>query len=159
VSIAIVYGTKYGCAEKCAKALTERLEEKADLYNLTKGQTPDLKRYDEVIIGGSIYIGKIQKEVTNFCTSNLETLKSKKVGLFICGMQETNRDEEIRSSFPADLLKTAVAKEFFGGEFIFKKMNMMERFIVKKIAKTNQDVSNIVEANIEKLAKTMNNAK
>jgi len=158
MSIAIVYGTKYGCAEKCAKALADKFDEKADFYNLNEGQIPELVKYDKVVVGGSIYIGKIQKEITDFCKNNLTVLKSKKVGLFICGMQETNQDEEIRASFPEELLKSAITKEFFGGEFVFSKMNMMERFIVKKITKNSKDVSNIIEANIEKLAMAMNNA-
>jgi hypothetical protein len=39
--------------------------------------------FDKVVNGDSIYISKIQKEVTEFCSSNLNALKEKKVGLFI----------------------------------------------------------------------------
>lgn len=155
----IVYATKHGCAEKCAKSLAEKLNGKVELYNLREGRAPQLKQYDKVIVGGSIYIGKIQKEVAEFCKNNICDLKDKKIGLFLCGMRSGNAaEEEISASFPKELLNISIARECFGGEFIFSKMNVIERFIVKKIAKTDKDISNISENNIGRFAQAMNNA-
>lgn len=158
MSILIAYATKYGCTEKCAAALSKELNGKTELCNLQSIKSIDLKKYDKIIIGGSVYIGKVQKEVTEFCTKNMDELKEKKLGLFICGMRDGDFAlEELNASFPKELLSAAVTKEFFGGEYKFSKMNMMERFIVKKIAKTDKDSSNIIESNISRLAQSMNN--
>lgn len=153
----IVYATKYGCTERCAEVLAGKLSGRVDLCNLKKGRLPELEQYDKVIIGGSIYIGGIQKEVKEFCSKNLSILKDKKIGLFICGMQKDDAIEtELNTAFPQELLSAAVSREYFGGEFIFKKMNFLDRLIVKKVSKIDKDTSNIMDENINKLAQAMN---
>lgn len=155
----IVYSTKYGCTEKCAGILSERLEGKVDMCNLRENNVPNLTQYDKVIIGGSIYMGRIQKEVSEFCTANLAALIGKKTGFFICCMRDGEEAKaHIKDAFPQELLTNAVAAEYFGGEFIFKKMNFMERMIVKKVSKIDKDTSNISEENIDKFAQLMNRA-
>ena len=155
----IAYGTKYGCTEKCAKMLAEKLEGEVYLYNIKTGKNVDLAQYDKVVIGGSVYIGRIQKEVTEFCTSNLNMLKSKKLGLFICCMRDGDiAEQELKDAFPQELRSNAVAKGYFGGEFIFNKMGFMDRLIVKKVSKVDKDTSNILTENIEAFAKTINNS-
>lgn len=155
----IVYATKHGCTEKCAIILSEKLTGKVDLSNLKMIKDIELSQYDKVIIGGSIYVGKIQKEVREFCSKNLNALKEKKVGLFISCMADENSSEtQLNNSFPEELVANAVAKEFFGGEFVFKKMNVIERFIVKKVSKTDKDTSKILNENINRFAQSMNNA-
>lgn len=159
MSMLIVYATKYGCTEKCVELLSKKLEGKADICNLKSDKIPDLSQYDKVIAGGSVYIGKIRKEVNEFCSKNLGALKNKKIGLFICGMAEGDAlTTEINNSFPQELISSASAKECFGGEFIFKKMNFMERAIIKKISKSDKDTSKILEGNIESFAEAMNKA-
>lgn len=155
----IIYGTKHGCTEKCAKLLSEKLTGKIDLQNLMKKNNLDISQYDKVIIGGSIYIGKIQKEVSTFCTENLNVLKEKKVGVFICCMGEGKVvEKQLKESFPQELIENAIAKECFGGEFIFKNMNFIERFIVKKVSKIEKDVSKISNDRLKKFAQLLNKA-
>lgn len=151
----IVYGTKYGCAEKCANLLAQKLSGKIDIKNLKNTGELDLSQYDSIIIGGSIYVGRIRKEVSDFCIKNIEVLQKKKTGLFICGMQTDAFEAELNASFPKDLLESAAAKDCFGGEFILKKVNFFERTIVKMIAKTDKDMLNISEVAIDSFAKQM----
>ncbi len=153
----IGFGTKRGCTERCAKTLSEKFDGAVDLINLKEGKNIDISQYDKVIIGGSIYIGKIQKEVSQFCVENLNVLKDKKVGLFICCMGEGEVvEKQLNEAFPQELIENAVAKESFGGEFIFKKMKFFERVIVKKISKIDKDVSNIFDERIDEFASVMN---
>lgn len=154
----IAYGTKYGCAEKCAIELSKEVYDKVDLVNLKDNNNVDIAKYDHVIIGGSAYIGKIQKEVTDFIVSNLNELMKKDIGLFICGMQEGDlMEKELADNFPAELLKKAKSVKHFGGEFTFRKMNFMEKAIVKKIVKITSDKSDIKHDNIKGLAMELNN--
>lgn len=68
------------------------------------------------------------------------------------------------NGFPKELLEKAKAKDYFGGEFRFKKMNFFERFAIKKITKsktgssvdTKKDLSTISAVKIENFAKSMN---
>lgn len=154
----IVYGTKYGCAEKCAVELSKEINGKVNLVNLKENNKIALTNYDYVIIGGSAYIGKIQKEVIEFMNQNLNELINKEIGLFICGAQEGEAmEKEIVENFPAELLKKAKSVKNFGGAFDFKKMNFMEKAIVKKIVKVTSDKSDILYGNIKKLAEEVYN--
>ena len=153
----IVYGTKYGCTEKQAKSLVENLKGEVELYNLKKVKDINLSRYDKVVIGGSIYMGKIQKEVRGFCLNYLDQLKNKKVGLFICCMGEGEIGKtQLKDCFPEELSNKAIVKENFGGEFIFENMNFIDKLIAKKVSKVDKDTSNILKDNIERFIKLMN---
>ncbi|MBD5638643.1 flavodoxin domain-containing protein [Clostridium botulinum] len=152
----IVYGTKHGTTEKCSKFLKDKLSGEVVIINIKRGNMPDIIVFNNIIIGGSIYMGQIQKEVKNFCIENINVLKEKRVGIFICGFNEKDVEPQLNNAFPKELLTNAVAKECFGGEFIFKNMNFFERFIVKKVAKTHKDISKISEENINKFAQLIN---
>ncbi|MFZ5639495.1 MAG: flavodoxin domain-containing protein [Bacillota bacterium] len=80
----IIYATKYGCAEKAATILKSKMNGDVFLVNVMKEKVPGLDQYDNVILGGSIYIGKIQKALIKYIKSNLPSLLQKRVGLFIC---------------------------------------------------------------------------
>lgn len=159
MSTLIVYASKYGCAEKCAKLITTDIKDEVELIDLKQVKDINLSNYNKVIIGGSIYIGKIQKEVTEFCTKNLDELKEKKVGLFICGMVEGEAiNNELNQNFPSELLEIAIAKEYLGGEFLLDKMSFMDKVIVKKVSKVTSNKSNILEDKIHEFAEAMKTA-
>ena len=153
----IVYATKHGTSEKCAKRLKEELNGEVDLVNLEKMSKIDLDLYDRVVIGGSVYAGRIRKPVSQFCLQNLEELSKKRIGLFLCGIADgEDADKELNSIYPPELLKAAVAKEFFGGEVNIDQMNFLEKFIMKKVANVTTNLSKIREDKIMDFAKVMN---
>jgi menaquinone-dependent protoporphyrinogen oxidase len=154
----IVYASKYGCTETCAKRLAGQMTGETELLSLKeKKDGIDWNAYDTVIIGGAVYVGKIQKEVSEFCAKHLESLLQKRIGLFICGMQEEAvLQQELQQNFPEELLAIAIAKDHLGGAFDFEKMNLMERMIVKKVSKVTASVSNIAEDSISAFATAMN---
>ena len=128
----IIYASKHGCTEKCSRLLMDKLNGEVKIVDIKKESVPELALFDNIIIGGSVYIGKIQKEVKQFCLKNISALKKKKLGFFICCMSENDiAEKEIDTSFPEELLTNAVARGYFGGEFIFKKMNVFEKIFVK----------------------------
>lgn len=154
----IVYGTKHGTTEKCSKLLKDKLQGEVVVVNMKKEDVPDITSFDNIIIGGSIYMGQIRKEIKGFCSKNLNVLKDKRVGLFICGLNDKDVNTQLNSSFPEVLLTNAAAKENFGGEIIFKNMNFFESFIIKKINKTDKDILKLSEENINKFAQLINKA-
>ena len=80
---AIVYATKYGCTKECAEILKTYLHGEVNILS-AKADKINLSQYDAVFIGGSVYMGKIQKEITQFCKRNLKQLLHMKIGLFVC---------------------------------------------------------------------------
>jgi menaquinone-dependent protoporphyrinogen oxidase len=167
----VIYASKHGAAKRCASTLSEKLIGKIDLYNLNDGNIPDISQYDRVVIGGSIYAGRIQKEINEFCLKNLNLLQEKKIGLYICCMNKSAAETQLNSAYPKKLLGCAVAKESFGGEFKFNEMNFFEKTITKMVTKTlkkedpsvpdidmKKDLSLISQENINKFAQLMNSA-
>jgi len=65
----ILYSTTYGYAEEIAKLIANRIPE-TTLQNIQKNKNVDLTPYDHVILGGSIYIGKIYKVLAAFAAEH-----------------------------------------------------------------------------------------
>lgn len=150
---AIIYATKHGCTDKCAHTLANELNNNALLINLDVSTNVNLDEFNTVIIGGSIHAGSMNRKIKKFIDKNMDMLQSKKTGLFICCMEEGEKaQEQFKNAFPESLRNKAIAHGYFGGEFNFNKMNFFEKAIIKKIAKTDQNVSKINENNIKDFA-------
>ena len=153
----IIYSTKYGTVEKAAKMLKSKISGDVQLINVQKEQVPSLQPYDNVVLGGSIYIGMIQKELKNYINNNLSTLLQKRVGLFICGASPDASAlvKEIETSYPAELFKHAVCKEVFGHEINFPKLKFFDKLVLRMVQGNNNSSSNISEEKITKFAKEL----
>ncbi|MBO6535143.1 MAG: flavodoxin domain-containing protein [Balneolaceae bacterium] len=129
----IVYASKHGTTHEIAERISRLIGfNRCRTINIAKEKVPSLENYDTVIIGGSIYFGKIQKKIQRFCEENLQELLTKRIGLFICCMNNEAAKEEFNGAFPADLISHAAATGEFGGTFNFEDMNFIEKFIVRK---------------------------
>ena len=137
----IIYMSRHGTTAKVAAELKEKLgSEKTILVDLKEDQIPSLDKFHTVIIGGSVHAGTIQQELITFCIKNRRKLLEKRLGLFMCFMNNDLRELEFEDSFPIDLRKHAVAKGLFGGEFLLEKMNPAEKDAVKKVKGLDESV-------------------
>ncbi len=85
----------------------------------------------------------MQGRVKAFCKKNMVDLLQKRVGLFMVGMNEPEFENEFNNAFPELLRNHAIASKCVGGEFLFEKMNFIEKLIVKKVSGINANVSKI----------------
>jgi len=153
----VVYATKHGCAEMCAGKLGAALSGEVKILAVKDARKIDLTAFDTVALGGSIYAGRIQRSVREFCLNNLEALKGKRLGLFICHMETgAKADEEFAAAFPKELIDAAAAKGLFGGAINLERMKWPERFLVKKMGKITASVLKIDEGNITAFARALN---
>ncbi|MEE4196671.1 MAG: flavodoxin domain-containing protein [Bacteroidales bacterium] len=151
---AIVYASKHGCTDKCAHTLANELNNNAALINLDRSTDVNLDEFDTIILGGSIHAGAMNRKIKKFTDKYLELLTTKKTALFICCMEEGEKaQEQFQNAFPESLREQAIAHGYFGGEFNFDKMNFFEKAIIKKIAKTDRNVSRIKDNNIKEFAR------
>jgi menaquinone-dependent protoporphyrinogen oxidase len=149
----VAYATKHGITKKCAEILKEKISGEVKLIDLKKNPNIDITPFEAVIIGSSIYMGRPLKAAVIFCRNNMKTLLEKKIGLFICHMQEgTDSVEEFKTAYPEELLEHATVRGFFGGGFHLESMNFLEKMIVKAVGGVTQSVSNIKEENIAEFA-------
>jgi menaquinone-dependent protoporphyrinogen oxidase len=149
---AIIYATSHGTTEKVAIQIKNVLDsDNVQLFNLKQNKKVDLSSFEQVVIGGSIHAGQIQGSVKTFCRNNMVDLLQKRVALFICGMNKPEFETELSNAFPELLRKHAVSSMVVGGEFLFGKMNFIEKLIVRKVSGVSQNVSKIDDAKVNEL--------
>ena len=108
MSTLIVYMTTHGCTEKVVQMLANGLKDDVEIANLKKKPPHTLPDFDTVIIGGSIHVGRVQRKVKQFCRDHLDTLKEKRLGLFLCCMYEGDTaQKQFDEAFPAELREHA----------------------------------------------------
>ena len=153
----IIYQSRSGTTEKAAKLLAEKLGTDPLILNLKNKKAPSLDGYQKIIIGGSIRASMIQSGIKKFIEKNIEILKTRELGLFLCCMEEGETGQkQFDDSYPEDLRLMAKATGLLGGEFDFDKLNFLEKGIIKKVAKVTESVSNMKYQAIEDFAADMN---
>lgn len=152
----VLYASKYGCTEDCVHYLKDKINHPVKVANLKNLGTIDLNQYDCIIIGGSIYVGKLQKEVQVFCKKHLPLLLTKNIALFMCCTTPEQTDDFFKHNFPAKLQKHAKTTVNFGGELRENKMGFFDKKISAMVSKHNPKKPEILYINIDQLAMTIN---
>lgn len=152
MTVLIAYGTKYGTTETVASRLREKLPTHTDLVNLKTTPAPAVNRYDVVLVGGSIYAGRIRPEVTKFCERHQDELLSRNAGVFIsCLYDEKAGGSQIGNNFPGWLLAHAFGRYNVGGAVRYSRLRFIDRVIMQKVAKVDSDLESINDAEIERI--------
>lgn len=147
----IIYSGKYGCTEACAKYIKAGLSGSAALINIDSAgaKSIQLKNYDTVIIGSSVYIGSISKRMRAFCKENIDQLAKKRVGIFLCCAFTEQFTEYLSKNFPPAVLKNAAPVKCFGAEARMDKMKAIDKMIMKAVTKGSDGFSNLSYENMD----------
>jgi menaquinone-dependent protoporphyrinogen oxidase len=141
----IVYTTRHGCVEKVVELLKKELDD-VEIVNLMKQKAPvTLDGYELVILGGSIYFGKIQKELAAFASKATKELLTKRLGLFICAghPHPDARVVELEQAYPQELLEHAVCKEILGAEINYERLSTLDKLIYRTVSGQKQSYSDL----------------
>lgn len=153
---AIVYASSHGTTERVAQKIQQGLgENTVQLFNLKKHKKFDLSGYEQVILGGSIHAGSVQKQMQKFVDNHRPELLEKRLGLYLCCMDEDRAQEQFNNAYPEVLRSQAISQKVMGGEFRFDRMNFIEKAMIKKIAGVDQSVSKINEDKIREMISEM----
>lgn len=153
----IIYSSKYGAVEKCAKLIQERLDGTTQLINLKTDSVNDFEAYDTVLIGGSVYAGKFQEALRKFATDHQDGLCKKKLGIFLLCKDEGEKVQEyMESNLPKCIVDHAQVKVHLGHEINLEKMNFLEKTLLKTFFKIKKSYSQINQDAISELANTIN---
>lgn len=147
MNILIIYESKHGATKKCAEYLDHN-NESTQLIHINDCSHIDLSQYDKILIGSPIYVGRINKKITQWIQSNLKPLLQKNTKIFLSGMNKDGLDDVLQSNFTDEMINNFKI-EHVGGAYNFDDMNFFERFIVKKIAKITESKEDI---NYERLS-------
>lgn len=153
---AIIYASKHGTTKKVANELSTLLpQHDITMLDAGKNHKIDLTTYDQIIVGGSIHAGMIQKSLQKFIERNTTSLLQKPLGIYLCCMYEKEAMNQFEKAFPEILRHHAKCCQCVGGEFLFEKMNFLEKLMTRKIAGVNETVSKLRYENIKALAQSM----
>ena len=148
----ILYASKYGAAKEIAQRIAQKMDD-AVIYDLKQGNIPPIADFDCIILGSSIYAGSMRKEAKAFVAKNAEALGKKTLGLFLTGLSENSSYFE--KNFSQSFLAKAKATKFLEGIFDPQKVNAIERFIMKAVAKQNVYVNRISEDAIDQFVSSI----
>jgi menaquinone-dependent protoporphyrinogen oxidase len=149
----IAYRTKYGTAAACARILLEKIGGDTVLADLADARDVNVREYDVVLVGGSIYAGKVQRTVVSFCERNRPALLRRRVGVFLCCLyQGEDALMQLQSAFPDWLLAHAFARVLPGGEIHYDRLTLLDRLLVRGLPHPPGDLSRMNPAALDELA-------
>lgn len=123
----ILYESKMGFTEKCAKHLNSKIIG-SELYDI-KSNDYLLEDYDRVIIGAPIYIGEIEEITKKFIDDNKFILLEKKLGLFCAGVNKEEFHIAVQDSLPAEIFYHADIV-YCGGVIDYHRLSLKEKYTI-----------------------------
>lgn len=138
----VVYASKNGYSRECANQIANSLGDGSISVDCKKEvKKVDLGDFKAVVLGGGIQMGKTPGYLRRYATKNAATLQGKKIGLFLCCTETdpVGHQKYFENNFPAELVKQAQVKGWFGGRIIFAEHNVVTRAILKKILGNGND--------------------
>ena len=156
----VLYTTTYGFTEAMVKQLSEKISGEVDCINLMHSNLVNLSQYQNIVMGGSIYMGQVQKQLKQFCETNESEILKHNIDLFLsCGLEE-NFESHLKNAFTPKSLASSRTQVSFGGELNLNKMKFMHKTITKMMIKSSQQEGKPLPKpkydNIEYLAKSLN---
>ena len=162
----IVYKGKYGATQQYAQWLGEELNLPVAASDKIDGN--DLLNYNFLVIGSSVYIGKLQ--ISKWLKTNLASLKGKKIFFFQVAATPPDQKEKletyIRSSVPEEI-RNQSEFYFYPGKMIFNDLSWTDRFMLEMGARLTKDpaekkgmltdFNNVKKENIAVLASEVKN--
>ena len=132
--VLLAYAGKHGTTQGCVARLEKELSGGNEVVcaNLDK-DTPNLKEYDLVVFGSSVYFGKLRPAAKRFLENHITELLKKPMGIFlVCGL--TNEYEYYRDKLiPRELREHAFLTVYFGGSLSTQGLSFGEKWLVKSM--------------------------
>ena len=134
----VIYKGKYGATKQYAKWIGWELGlPVADSKDIKENE---LSYYDFLLIGTSVYIGKLQ--IQKWLKDNIAYLHGKKIFLFQVAAtppeEKEKRQAYNRASIPEEILKNCEFY-FLPGRMIMQKLSWIDRFMLKMGARLTKD--------------------
>jgi len=134
----VLYKGKYGATAQYASWIAEALY--LPTVDIDLEDAGDLSKYDYMIIGSSVYVGKML--IKNWLRKNEAQLKDKKIFFFIvCATSNREKEQQdaiLKENVPERLISSS---EFFfnAGRVVISKLSLIDKFTVKMGALMQKD--------------------
>jgi menaquinone-dependent protoporphyrinogen IX oxidase len=134
----IIYKGKYGATLQYAEWLGEDL--RLPVRTAEHIKEAQLNQYDFLLIGSSVYIGKLQ--IRKWLERNRTFLRNKKIFMFqVAGTPPSEKEKRQtynRSSIPEAIINSCEFY-FLPGKMVVKKLSWKDRFMLKLGARSTKD--------------------
>lgn len=129
MNILILYETKSGFTEECAKQIHQQIPGSVmvDIHS-DEFQIDD---FDTILIGAPIYNGEIEHYTSRYFTIHKLKLLKKRLGIFCAGMNTEEFNYAIQESMPPDIFYEAKIIHC-GGRIKYKNLSLKEKFTVRR---------------------------
>jgi menaquinone-dependent protoporphyrinogen oxidase len=155
MKIAILYGSKYGATESCARKIASEIRGEVELINLLEKKPQRLIGYDAVLMGGAVYAGKMADDVIHGI-KNLN-FGDTPYGLFICCKDEKEKAEGyLRLNLGDGIVDNAMLIEHLGHGINLDRMNFFTRTAMKTMFKIKKSYTEFNSAAIHRVADGVN---
>lgn len=132
--VAVVYKSKYGSTEKYAKWIAE--DTGADIFKVSEVKVGKLEEFNTIVYCGGLYAGGILG--FSFIKNNYSKLCDKKLIVVAVGatLKKDEAIEEIKGRNLTDEMKDKVQLFLLRGGLNYKKMNLIDRFLMFLLVKS-----------------------
>ena len=127
----IIYSSKHGTTKECCALVQQKLTHDSEIVSIEHNNTIDLSTVENVLIGSSVYAGKINKHLLKWINDHLNILTTKKLGIFLCCSIEEELDTYF-NLFPSALVQKSNLF-YCGGKIDLEQHNFLVRLMLKKI--------------------------
>ncbi len=134
MKVLIAYASKHGTTKNCAEILKEKLSMAVDvdLVNFKNDNLPSPDEYDVIVLGSSVRMGSIHRNMKKYIKHHMEKLMAKNCAIFLCCGFPDEFEEYLSRALPKGFTPS-YGSYCFGGELKPQKVKGIERLIVKYI--------------------------
>ena len=152
----IIYGSRKGCTERCARRLMEEIilagNSCCEVINAKQAKQQRVAQYEHVIIGSSIWAGKIHPAVRRFIIRYGKIPPAQRIGLFLCSGEED--PGYFTRNYPRAVIDQTKERRFFGGELIIENFNPLMKYLLRKKAGVTESYQRIRDDDIRAFARS-----
>ena len=134
----VIYKGRYGGTKQYAMWIGQELQ--LPVASADRFPADELPKYDYLILGSSVYIGKL--EIRNWLKKNFDLIQGKKIFLFQVAAspahQIEKRESYNKASLSSDMLNN-IQFYYLPGRMIMKYLSRWDRFMLKMGARLTKD--------------------
>ncbi|MGM0443193.1 MAG: flavodoxin domain-containing protein [Fibrobacterota bacterium] len=149
MNIFIGYTSKYGFTEKVAHYLESALSSTHRVTARPLSETESLSEYDILILGGSIMMGKINRDFTAALERFSRDLSQKRLFLFISAGSPKDIQKQYNRTIPPEVLNHAEKTVHAGFGYYLSRMNFLHRLIIRMITGNRRDTEELHSRNLD----------